>query len=119
MERDRGNATANWSIWCRFPDPPDRGVLTAPFGPGCYELRRSDARGKVLFGRGRNVAYRMTSLLPKSWGAGTRHNYQKRDYVFEHLDRTEYRTIACTCEDEAKQLEVRLKAKRESYRFPK
>jgi hypothetical protein len=30
---------SEWSDWLPFPDPKARGILQAPFGPGCYELR--------------------------------------------------------------------------------
>jgi hypothetical protein len=89
----------------------------APIGPGCYELRRSDVPEKALFGRSKNVAYRMTSLLPPPWGAGRRSNSKKRDYVLRYLDRIEYRTLACTGEEEATLREDELRLERHSYRF--
>ena len=118
MEKDRARATAKWSVWRDFPNPKQYGILTAPFGPGCYELRRSDTGKKVLFGSGNHVAFRMTSLLPKPLGAGTRDNKFKRNYVHEYLDHIEYRTIACRDEDEARELERDLKVKQDSYQFP-
>jgi hypothetical protein len=89
-------------VWREFPDPSRHGFLTAPFGPGCYELRRTDTGKCVLFGSGANVAYRMTSLLPKPLGQGTRKNLKKRNYVLQHLDNIEYRTLACDSAEEAK-----------------
>jgi hypothetical protein len=67
-----GMAT-EWSEWRPFPDPRKSGILTAPFGAGCYELRHRDGR-LVLFGTAGHVAYRMTSLLPKPFGSGHRSN---------------------------------------------
>jgi hypothetical protein len=58
-----------WSQWRSFPDARSGGTLTAPFGPGCHELRRRDGQ-LVLFGMAGHVADRMTSLSP--FGSGTR-----------------------------------------------
>lgn len=59
---------ADWSEWRQFPNPKDEGYLEAPFGPGVYELRHRSNGVRILFGEGRTVAYRMTSLLPTSHG---------------------------------------------------
>lgn len=72
-----------WSEWRSFPDPRKSGMLIAPFGPGCYQLRNGEQL--VLFGQAGHVAYRMTSLLPDPLGCGTRGNEGKRKYVCEHL----------------------------------
>lgn len=32
-----------WSEWRRFPDPATGGFLTAPIGPGVYDLRLAAA----------------------------------------------------------------------------
>ncbi len=117
MEKDRARATAKWSVWRDFPNPEQHGVLTAPFGPGCYELRRSDTGKKVIFGSSNHVALRMTSLLSAPLGSGTRRNSEKRDWVLKYLDHIEYRTIACRDEDEAKKLERDLKVQQDSYQF--
>jgi len=105
----------NWSEWRKFPDPRKRELLVAPFGPGCYELRCGDR--KVLFGQSKNVAQRMTSLLPEPWGDGTRKNEKKQCYVLEHIDSIEYRTIACDTHDEAKDFENQLKKNGTQYEF--
>ena len=81
--------------------------MTAPFGAGCYELRLGDK--KVLYGRSKNVAFRMTSLLPRPLGQGTRNNDPKREYVERHLGQIEYRTIACQDPGEAKAVEAELR----------
>jgi len=107
-----------WSPWRPFPNPKRRGILIAPFGPGCYELRRSDTGQKLLFGEGKNVALRMTSLLPSSaGGAGERSNAQKRKYVAAHLTKVEYRTCACIDGHHAKAVERKLKRARGGYLF--
>jgi hypothetical protein len=106
-----------WSPWQPFPDPRRCGLLTAPFGPGCYELRRRDTGKLVLFGIGQCVAERMTSLLPPGLGAGTRRNSAKRAYVLEHLALIEYRTIACVDREKAAAIERDLKS-RGHYVFP-
>jgi hypothetical protein len=103
------DVTTGWSDWRPFPDPRRGGVLTAPFGAGCYELRHCDGR-LVLFGTSKNVVYRMTSLLSKPLGAGTRNNNVKRAYVLEHLEDIEYRTTAIATSQEAKECERVLKS---------
>ena len=89
--------------------------LTAPFGPGCYELRHGDQL--VLFGMAGNVAVRMSSLLPAPLGHGTRNNDAKRSYVLDHLDEIEYRTFACLNRDDAGEVEQSLKKNRASYLY--
>jgi len=106
-----------WSEWMPFPDPRTGGILHAPFGPGCYDLRLANSGQKVLCGKGNNVAYRMTSLLPAPLGCGTRKNKDKRDFVLEHLSSIEYRTIALAPSKEAKEVEDELRASG-GYLFP-
>jgi hypothetical protein len=105
----------NWSEWRPFPDPRQGDYLHAPFGPGVYELRHRASGELILFVQGGNIAYRMTSLLPKPLGQGHWSNQAKRDYVQEHLDDIEYRTLACVDIEEAKQVESALEKGR--YRF--
>ena len=82
--------TENWSEWRQFPDPRKLKSLTAPIGPGCYELRQCEQ--KVLFGWGNRVAERMTTLLQRPLGAGAGHSNKKRAYVSEYLGSIEYRS---------------------------
>ncbi len=96
-----------WSEWLLFPDPSNGGLLTAPIGPGCYDLRLGNE--KVLCGYGKNVAFRMTSLLPIPWGQGTRKNAEKREYVLMNLGLIKYRTVACKDVRAAKKLENELR----------
>ena len=103
--------TQAWSEWRLFPDPRQCGILVAPVGPGCYELR--DGEQPILYGQSANLAYRITSLLPKPWGCGTRRNHDKRDYVFKHLGKIEYRTLACDTRSEAKIEEGILRSQKE------
>ena len=84
-----------WSEWRPFPDPRACGLLVAPIGPGCYEVRHRRSGQLVLVGRGRNVAYRMSSLLPPGVGAGTRNNSKKWEFVGANLPDLDYRTLAC------------------------
>jgi hypothetical protein len=107
---------SSWSDWRDFPDPTRGGYLFAPFGPGVYALRRKSTGELILFGSGKNVAHRMTSLLPAPLGAGTRHNEAKRAYVLEHLGDLEYQTLSCLSESEAKAEESDLSS-RERYHF--
>ena len=111
------NAWSGWSRWSAFPDPEEGGYLCAPFGPGVYELRNRETGQLVLFGRGKNLAYRMSSLLPAPWGAGNRNNVDKKKHVREHLTRIEYRTKACTSDKQSRD-EERVLRTRNSYIFP-
>jgi hypothetical protein len=105
-----------WSAWRPFPDPSKGGILAAPFGPGCYELRKG--KKLVLYGMGRNVAARMTSLLPKPHGTGIRKNSRKRDYVRRHRASIKYRTRACSTPAAAAAFERDyMRSKREDYCF--
>jgi hypothetical protein len=92
-------------------------MLTAPLGAGCYEIRRRDNGQLVLFGMGEFVALRMTSLLPKPFGRGTRNNTAKRAYVLEHITNLEYRTCACPTRQDAAVCEGELKANKAEYFF--
>ena len=105
-----------WSEWRLFPDPRKFGILVAPFGPGCYELRNGDQL--VLYGSSRNVAHRVSSLLPKEWGCGGRKNHSKQEYVLQNLGTIEYRTVACADVDQAREEEKKLSAKEPNYLFP-
>jgi hypothetical protein len=99
----------NWSEWGRFPDPRKGEYLVAPFGYGVYQLKNSKINEFTLFGSGNNLAYRMSSLLPKPFGQGTRRNEVKREYVLNNIENIEYRTVAFTSEKEMKDCERELK----------
>jgi hypothetical protein len=108
--------TEAWSEWRQFPDPRKLEALTAPIGPGCYELRH---RGqKVLFGWGNRVAERMATLLRSPVGSGGGSSNEKRAYLSERLGCIEYRVIACGTPVAAKKLEEELKRNCEEYIFP-
>lgn len=104
-----------WSRWRAFPDPRKGGILHAPIGPGVYQLRNRSTGQLVLIGIGRSCAYRVSSLLPKPWGAGTRNNAAKRRYLLRQLKAIEYRTLACATRDEARAIEKRML--KQAYRF--
>jgi len=99
----------NWSEWRRFPNPDKCEYLFAPFGFGVYQLRNKQSDEYILFGRGKNVAYRMASLLPKPYGQGVRNNTQKQEYILKHLDFIEYRTIAFDNIEEMIAFEINIK----------
>ena len=99
----------NWSEWKPFPDPRKEGILIAPYGCGLYQLRDIKAQEYVLFGVGKNCAYRMSSLLPKRFGQGTRNNETKRQYVLDNIKSMIYRTISFTNEIEMKDVETELR----------
>lgn len=96
IQSDETCSKRRWSKWRAFPDPETGGYLHAPFGPGVYQLRNRRTDEKVLFGEGKNVAERMTSLLPPPFGTGQRRrNKDKQEYVRCHLSDIDYRTRAC------------------------
>lgn len=95
---------SGWSGWEKFPNPLKGEYLYAPIGPGVYQLRNKKTGELILFGRSKNVAARMTSLIPD--GQGTRNNQDKKDYVRWHLDDIEYRTIPFSTENEAIEFET-------------
>lgn len=109
---------AKWSKWRPFPNPRLCEYLVAPFGPGVYELKHRVTGRRILFGRGRNLAHRMCSLLPASrGGCGTRRNFGKRNYVSERLNEIVYRTMACASHEEAVAAEQLLRRGASAYEF--
>lgn len=103
-----------WSEWRQFPNPEKKEYLYAPFGPGVYQLRNRKTKQFVLFGESGHVAYRMTSLLPKPLGRGSRDNSNKRENVLNNINDIEYRTIALDSKEMAKSFETFVK-KQECY----
>jgi hypothetical protein len=110
-----GQAMADWSDWRPFPDPRKGGVLIAPFGPGCYNVRHGSQL--ILFGMSGHVAARMASLLPAPLGKGTRNNSRKRKYLEAHLAEIEYQTLACADRSAALQAEREIAKNRNDYKF--
>ena len=111
------SATGKWSCWRAFPDPREGAYLCAPFGPGVYELRNAQTGELVLFGRSKNLAHRMSSLLPGPYGAGNRDNTAKQEFVLAQLASIEYRTKACSSDAQARMEERELRSTN-SYIFP-
>lgn len=107
-----------WSQWLPFPDPKNRGILCAPFGPGVYQLRNKKTKEFVLFGQGENVSERMTSLLPDQVNSNNRHNEGKKSYVCDNLRDIEYRTIALDDKEDAEDFEKYVK-QQEKYIYNK
>ncbi|MBM3566500.1 MAG: hypothetical protein FJX42_10370 [Alphaproteobacteria bacterium] len=106
-----------WSKWRPFPNPERGGLLIAPFGPGCYQLRLRKKKRLILFGQSGHVAHRMTSLLPNPRGTGTRRNSTKRTCVHLHISEIEYQTIACKDRRAAKKVEENLRKDKSAYMF--
>jgi len=101
-----------------FPDPRKAEYLHAPLGPGAYDLRRISTKEQVLFGIVGRCANRMSSLLPKPLGTGTRNNECKRNYLLRRINDIEYRTCACESREEAANLERKIKDDpKNNYRF--
>jgi len=95
----------DWSEWRPFPNPTKKGILVSPFGSGLYQLRNKKTNEFVLFGIGGHLSVRMTSLLPKPYGVGTRRNEQKREYVWNNINEIEYRTIPTFTREESVEIE--------------
>jgi len=108
---------ADWTEWKIFPDPRKLEYLCAPIGPGVYEVRNHATKEPILFGSGGHCAYRMTSLLPSPFGAGTRNNAEKRSYMLDNLGALDYRCRAFPTKTEAEDFELLLK-KEKPFRFP-
>lgn len=99
----------NWSEWRRFPNPDLCQYLIAPIGYGVYQLRNARTGEYVLFGMGKCLSARMSSLSPK--GQGTRNNSDKVNYIKNHLDDIEYRTIPFTNKKDTQEFEMFVKQK--------
>lgn len=116
MENIKEQKEIRWSNWYKFPNPQKGEYLIAPFGFGVYQLRNIKTGEYVLFGRSDNTACRMTSLLPEPYGAGTRKNINKRNYVWQNIDDIEYRTIPCKSREKSICVESQIK-EAEKYIF--
>tara|TARA_R110000764_G_scaffold148828_1_gene236609 strand:+ start:809 stop:1159 length:351 start_codon:yes stop_codon:yes gene_type:complete len=92
----------NWSEWRNFPDPRKGEYLIAPIGKGLYQLFNKKTSEYILFGTSLYCSLRMSSLLPKPHGQGTRNNKFKREYVIENIADIKYRTVAFLTEVEMK-----------------
>jgi len=66
--------TPTWSRWRPFPNPRADESLTAPFGPGLYELRRRSDQRLILIGVGDNVATHAHTHRPSPQIQLTPHN---------------------------------------------
>lgn len=109
MEQWKETYNTGWSDWKSFPDPRKGEYINAPLGSGVYQLRNKKTNGYVLFGTSKHLAHRMTSLLPKPHGAGTRNNEDKQNYVLSNIQDIEYRTISFINNDDAKRFETYIK----------
>ena len=104
MEEFDKSYDSNWSEWMKFPDQRKGEYLYAPYGCGVYQLRNFETGEKILFGRGKHLAQRISSLLPSPYGSGTRKNSNKRLYVFEKLNKIEYRQFHSRTKTKLKRL---------------
>ena len=109
MEEFEKLYNTGWSEWKSFPDPRKGEYLYDPLGSGVYQLRNKKINRYVLFGTGKHIAYRMTSLLPEPFGAGTRKNFNKRNYVLNNIQDIEYRTMSFIDNIDAKRFESYIK----------
>ena len=90
---------------------PKKGrILICSIRKWCLSAQEQENKYKyVLFGTGKHVAYRMTSLLPEPFGAGTRKNFNKRNYVLNNIQDIEYRTMSFIDNSDAKRFESYIK----------
>jgi len=116
MEEKKEQHKKSIRFFKSFPDPRKGDYLIAPLGSGVYQLRNRKNNKYVLFGTGKHLAHRMTSLLPKPFGAGTRNNEDKRRYILNNLQDIEYRTISFIESNDAKRFESYIKSV-EQYLF--
>lgn len=106
----------DWVEWRPFPNPERHDFIYAPFGFGVYQLRNKITGQYILFGEGKNLAYRMSSLLPSPYGQGKRVNKKKREYVWKNIGDIEYRTVVCGDKKEAQRIQKELK-RMKNHRF--
>ena len=102
----------NWTKWKQFPDPRKGENLIAPFGFGIYQLKNRKTAEFIIFGKGNNCAYRMSSLLPRPFGASGRNAEDKKEYVYNKLADINYRTVSFLYEDEMTKTEKLIKAQK-------
>lgn len=102
---------AAWSQWRPFPDPRTCQYLSAPFGPGVYEVRCRTTHEMIRCGKGGNCAVRMSSLLPNPLGCGTRDNRKLREYILQNVSNLECRCLACESKNAAAEIERQLLGK--------
>lgn len=102
----------NWSEWKPMPSPELCRKIIAPLGPGIYQIRNKVSNTFVLFGIGKRCQQRMKSLYPAPFGTGTRNNKEKRDYILQHWENLEYRTLGVETRSQAKLIEDGIKAQR-------
>ena len=107
-------APGAWTAWRRFPDPRRCEALTAPLGPGLYELRLASGE-PILFGAARSVANHLSTLLPAGIGTPTQGSSSRRGFLVSHLAALTYRTLASESYDEAVDLAATMDE--HAYRF--
>ena len=95
----------NWSEWKPFPVPDQIRRITAPLGPGVYELKNHETGEYILVGISINIRNRMKSLMPPPYGVGRRNNYMKRQYVLDNYQDIVYRTVSTADRVEAEDIE--------------
>jgi hypothetical protein len=98
---------SSWSPWRKFPNPGRCQILIAPIGAGCYELKITGRKKRLLFGQSGHVASRMTSLV--TGRAGGRKNQDKSRAVRRNLGRVKYRTKPCMNTKDAIEIERYMK----------
>lgn len=87
------DAPAAWTPWRPAPDALTRWMLTAPLGPGLYELRLASG-DPLLIGSARDVASALTDLLPGRHPEGSGATTPRR-IVIDPTEPIEYRTLPC------------------------
>ena len=91
----------NWSKWKPLPSPHNCRQIEGSEGPGAYQLINRESGQFVLFGESVNCQKRMKSLFPEPYGTGRRNNSAKREYVLNHWNKMDYRTVKTDTKKEA------------------
>jgi len=102
-----------WTPWKTFPDPHSGCSLTAPAGPGVFEVRHIATGEQVAFAVSANVAGSLATLIQPQ-ASGLRSIFARRRIVYRPAD-LEYRFCATASIKEARAEEDRLNGLRRAY----
>jgi hypothetical protein len=98
-----------WTSWKKFPEAKRGEHLDAPLGPGIYELRRATSGEMLGFGHTPNVAVTLSRhMTPSLWE-------RMRGKMTLDLRDIEYRTMAATSRQSARDHAANIERRREAY----
>jgi excinuclease UvrABC nuclease subunit len=99
-----------WCDWKPMPGPTECRNIIGPEGPGVYQIRNKKTGQYIQFGESQNCRKRMKSFFPKPYGAGTRNNEMKRNYILTNWKVLEYRTCPTNSKAEAVEIDRNLES---------